>query len=116
MSDDELKTIIGQNITTYRIQANLTQAQLAELVGVSPAFVSLVERGKKRMRISTLLAMSQALHVSCDALLSPEGPEAHRDNILYMLSQQSPENICKIERVIRVCMEEFGAEPPSPMS
>ncbi len=105
MSDDELKTIIGQNITTYRIQANLTQAQLAELVGVSPAFVSLVERGKKRMRISTLLAMSQALRISCDALLSPEGPETRTDNILYLLSQQPQPSLVKVEKLIRLFLE-----------
>lgn len=116
MTDPTLVAIIGQNVAKYRSQAGLTQAQLAEAVDVTPAFISLVERGQKMMKVTTLHAISQSLHVSCDALLSPEGPEAHRENILYMLSQQSPENICKIERVIRVCMEEFGAKPPSPMS
>lgn len=116
MTDPTLSAIIGQNVAKYRFQAGLTQAQLAEAVDVTTAFISRVERGQKMMKVVTLQAIARALHVSCDALLSPEGPEAHRENILYMLSQQSPENIRKIERVIRVCMEEFGTELPPSLS
>ena len=41
---------VGRNIAKYRNKACLTQAQLAEAVSVTPAFVSRVERGEKRMK------------------------------------------------------------------
>ena len=110
MTEPVLKSIIGQNVAKYRAQAGLTQAQLAEAVDVSSAFISRVERGQKMMKISTLCSIAGALHVSCDVLLSPEGPEADRENILFLLSTQSPENLSRIERVVRALTEE---SPPS---
>lgn len=110
-----LAHVIGQNVARYRSQAGLTQAQLAEAVDVSSVFISRVERGQKMMKVTTLQAIARVLHVSCDALLSPEGPVSYRENILYMLSQQSPQNLCRLERFIRVFTEESSGEelPPS---
>ncbi len=111
-TDNALAQVLGQNIAKYRSQMGLTQAQLSEQIGVSVAFISRVERGEKMMKIATLRSMAQALHVSCDALLSPEGPSAHTENILCMLSQQSPQSLPKLERLIRFYVEEFGEEAP----
>lgn len=116
MTDPVLISTIGQNVAKYRSQAGLTQAQLAEAVDISSVFISRIERGQKMMKVSTLHAIAQALHVSCDALLSSGGPEASRENILYLLSQQSPQALSRIERVVRFCVEEFGEDPPSSMS
>lgn len=106
MTDPSLQITIGQNVARYRSQAGLTQAQLAEAVDVSSVFISRVERGQKMMKVATLLAMARTLHVSCDALLSPEGPEACRENILHMLSQQSPQDLRRLERLIRAFTQE----------
>ena len=115
MTDPTLETIIGQNIAKYRIRAGLTQAQLAEAADISSVFVSRVERGQKMMKVATLRSIAQALHVSCDALLSSGQLEADRENILFMLSQQTPENLSRIERVVRALAEEPSGEntPPS---
>ena len=65
MEKEALQSVIGSNITKYREQAGLTQAQLAELINVTPVFVSRVERGQKMMKVATLYATAQALRVSC---------------------------------------------------
>lgn len=117
MKDGELKAIIGQNVAQYRVQASLPQDQLSELAGVSTAFISQLERGQKMMRIPTLRVIARALNVSCDALLFPQGPESCIDNILYLLSQQSPKALVKIEKLIRVLVEDTDTveslAPPS---
>lgn len=56
---------IGRNIKRYR----LTQAQLAELIGVSTSFVGHIERGSRKMSIDTLCAICRALGVSSDKIL-----------------------------------------------
>ena len=43
--DKELLGIIGENVKKYREKANLTQAELAEKVGIGTASVSRIERG-----------------------------------------------------------------------
>lgn len=45
MAQRKLEEIIGNNIAKYRDAAGLTQAMLAEKIGISTAFISRVERG-----------------------------------------------------------------------
>lgn len=74
MAHKILEEIIGKNIARYREAAGLTQATLAEKIGISTAFVSRVERGQKKMKVETLYATAKVLNVSVDALLSTEAP------------------------------------------
>lgn len=107
MTEDTLQSIIGGNVAKYRDSAGLTQAQLAELVGISTSFISRVERGQKMMKVHTLYAMARALNVSCDALLNADGPTAQLENIKHLLADQSSAYLDGIEKMIRVCVEEF---------
>ena len=70
MAHKILEEIIGKNIARYREAAGLTQATLAEKIGISTAFVSRVERGQKKMKVETLYATAKVLNVSVDALLA----------------------------------------------
>lgn len=108
MDEVHLKKIIGDNIAKYRSLAGLTQSQLAEKIGISTAFVSRVERGQKMMKVHTLYATAQALHVSCDALLHEEGPTIQLENMMQLLAGQPPEYLAGIERLVRTCVEEFS--------
>ena len=110
MTDAALANTLGQIVAKDRLQAGLTHEELAEAIGVSVAFVSRVERGQKMMKVATLQAMARALHVSCDALLSSNSPDAYRENILLMLSTQPPEALPKIERLVRFFLEELNQE------
>ena len=111
MAENTLAEIIGRNIAKYRESAGLTQAQLAERIGISTAFVSRVERGLKIMKVETLFATSKALSVSCDALLHQDGTSAQMENIKRILIEQPEEYLGGIEKLIRVCVEEFNPKP-----
>lgn len=65
-------TKIGRNIKRYRHWNELTQEQLAELIGVSTSFVGHIERGTRKMSIDTLCAICRALGVSSDKILDLE--------------------------------------------
>lgn len=99
--------VIGANVAKYRNAAGMTQAQLAERVGVSTPFLSRVERGEKLMKLKTFLAIAQSLDVSCDALLREDGPKGHLENINVLLSGKPAGYLCGIEQVVRACMEAF---------
>ena len=107
MAHKILEEIIGKNIARYREAAGLTQATLAEKIGISTAFVSRVERGQKKMKVETLYATAKVLNVSVDALLSTESSAAQ-------LAGQSDEYLEGIERMIRVCIEEFEPKEKFP--
>ncbi|NCE64959.1 XRE family transcriptional regulator [Pseudoflavonifractor sp. 524-17] len=109
MDIEAIKRIIGQNVAKYREEAGLTQAELAERIGISTAFISRVERGQKMMKVYTLCAVAQALYVSCDALVNPPSPRTYLENINVLLRDQSAEYLSGIEKLIRTCVEEFDA-------
>lgn len=114
MAHKALEEIIGRNIARYREVAGLTQATLAEKIGISTAFVSRVERGQKKMKVETLYAIAKVLNVSVDALLSTESSAAQLANINQLLAGQSDEYLEGIERMIRVCIEEFEPKEKFP--
>ena len=115
MAHKILEEIIGKNIARYREAAGLTQATLAEKIGISTAFVSRVERGQKKMKVETLYdATAKVLNVSVDALLSTESSAAQLANINQLLAGQSDEYLEGLERMIRVCIEEFEPKEKFP--
>lgn len=61
---------VAMNIKKYRQLAGMTQAQLAEAIGVSHEFIRRIEskKGKKTFSFQTLWNISKVLHVSLDEL------------------------------------------------
>lgn len=109
-----LESIIGANIARYREMAGMIQAQLAEKIGTSIAFISRVERGEKMMKVHTLYSTAQALSISCDALLYVDGPAVQMENIKRILAEQPSEYLAGLEKLIRICVEEFEPRLKTP--
>lgn len=62
---------MGEKIRKRRIELNMTQAELAERLGVSRVQVSYLETGaRKVVKVGTLMAIASALDISIDELLS----------------------------------------------
>jgi plasmid maintenance system antidote protein VapI len=60
--DFELKTdVIGEIIRKTRIEQNLTQEQLVQMIGVQKAQISKIENNAKDVRFSTILRVFEAL-------------------------------------------------------
>ena len=61
---------VAMNIKKYRRMAGMTQAELAEAIGVSHEFIRRIEskKGKKTFSFQTLWNISKVLHVSLDQL------------------------------------------------
>lgn len=66
---EELNINIGSRVSTARNKAHLSQEALAELLDVSPLFISYIECGKKGMSLTTLMKLCKALEVSSDYIL-----------------------------------------------
>lgn len=54
---------IGKAIRLCRVQRNLSQAQLAELVGLTASMISMIETGKREVSLSLLNQISKMLSV-----------------------------------------------------
>lgn len=65
----ELNVQIGERIKLARENARLTQEQFAERIGVSPQFVSDLERGVVGISLATLKRICVTLGISSDRIL-----------------------------------------------
>ena len=61
--------LLGKNIRKLRTSADMTQRQLAELVGVTDRHIGQVEAGKNVPSLSVTVAIANALNVGVDQLL-----------------------------------------------
>jgi transcriptional regulator with XRE-family HTH domain len=62
MSED-VRRLVGRNVKRLRIAAGLSQAQLAERMGVDRAYVSGLELGQRNPTIVTLWHLGEGLGV-----------------------------------------------------
>jgi transcriptional regulator with XRE-family HTH domain len=60
---------LGKRIRNQRRLLGMTQEELSERVGVSCSFIGHIERGSRKLSLETLVHISDALNISCDALL-----------------------------------------------
>ena len=67
MKDDAKK--LGENLKKLRIKKDISQIELARILGVDRSFVSNVENWKNNPTLSTLRKITSALGVSTSELL-----------------------------------------------
>jgi len=60
---------LGNRISKYRKEIGLTQEQLAEKIGVSQEVIAYYETGKRRLTLSLLIPLKNALFVDIEDLL-----------------------------------------------
>ena len=78
--DFELRTdVIGEIIKKARIEQNMTQEQLGQMIGVQKSQISKIENNTKDVRFSTILRVFDALKAQVN--LSVELPSHQRIRI-----------------------------------
>ena len=83
---------IGNKLLNARKHLGLTQAEVAELAGISGRTYADIERGTVNMRIETFLRICNALKVSPNEVLTEDDPplSAHWEELLERLSKCTP--------------------------
>ena len=59
----KIKNQIGRKIKSLRLENNLSQEKMAELVGLSREHISCLERGKNLITIDTLYKISSYFNI-----------------------------------------------------
>jgi len=72
-----LRSRFGERIRELRALKGLTQEELAEAVGVSTDFISLVERGKRAPSFENLERLAQVFELKVSELF--EFPESNQE-------------------------------------
>ncbi len=66
----------GERLRQLRKERNLTQKQLATLIGVKNSVISFYEVGDRTPSLEVIIKLSKALHISTDTLLGLDKSEA----------------------------------------
>lgn len=61
--------VIGQRIKIARIKKGITQEAVADLIDITPAYMSNAETGETKVSLPTLIEIANAFSVSVDVLL-----------------------------------------------
>jgi transcriptional regulator with XRE-family HTH domain len=69
---EDVRRLVGRNVRRLRTTAGLSQAELAERMGVDRAYVSGLELGQRNPTVVTLWHLAKALGVKIRQLFDPD--------------------------------------------
>ncbi len=59
----DIRKVFGDNVRRYRVAADLSQAEVAERMGLDRAYISAIERGGQNATLISIWEVAQALRV-----------------------------------------------------
>jgi len=71
MTESDLRAIFGENLKKHRTIKGFSQAKLAEILDISPNFISEIETGKRWVSSDTLVNFAEVLGVEVYEFLKP---------------------------------------------
>ena len=110
---DSLAPDIGRRIAMRRKQLGLTQAQAAELSGLTQQFFARGETGKKNMRADSIIKVSKALGVSTDFLLTGTVTDFERSRLMQRLEPLDEARFDALDDIIKKILK-FGGYDEGP--
>ena len=102
----DVRKIVGKNLYKYRSERNLSQVQVAEIVGLSAPFYANIERGAKGLSLYSLRELANALGVSTDYLFD-DRPGNELKNVEALLRGQPAHTVVAIEKMIALHLEDI---------
>ena len=112
-SDYELKKLndaeIGKRLRKQRDSLHLTREQVAEMMDITPKFISDIERGEKSMALGTLYKFMQLYNMSADYILTGDEEASGeklanarqiKENILGSMSNMTEHQLNCMEQVV----------------
>ena len=95
---------VGNKLRTERRRLGYTQEQVAEIVGITPAFMGHIERGERGMALDTLLHLCNFYHITMDYLWSdtlPPQEEQLAAQIAALLRDKTPQQQAAVLDIVR---------------
>ena len=96
---------VGNRIRIRREDFQMSRDELSRLLNISVYFLGQIERGDRKMSITTLINISRCLHISIDYLFFEQINGDTGNNALDSLIDKCSENEIKIiEKIIKVIL------------
>jgi transcriptional regulator with XRE-family HTH domain len=69
MDKEKLQLVVGKLLVELRKEAGISQEKLAELTDLERSFISLIERGKRRISLLTLFKLAEAFNMKASEII-----------------------------------------------
>lgn len=106
---------LGRQIKHYRKARKMTQAALAELVGVSSEHISHIECGTSSTSTKLLVQISEALNISIYTLLGHNAPNGFNENLaqewVALIASATPEQRRICYMMCKTLLDELNNSP-----
>lgn len=108
--------IIGNKLFYIRKHMGMTQAQVAEAAGLSERAYADIERGTVNMRMQTILAICNALHITSDNILTDDKNklDIKEETIIQRLQASSPKAKDTALKLLAIYLESLDDWTTSP--
>lgn len=110
----EVKRVIGKRVAQLRREKGLSQAQLAETMGVAVESISRIERSERNMSIDMLENLCDALHISVKDFFEIKTPSRtetpmERDiaKVVALLRSKKPSEVKFAYKVLKDILREI---------
>jgi transcriptional regulator with XRE-family HTH domain len=90
-----MNEIVGMNIKKKRAQNKVSLRTLSQECGVSPSFLSQVEKGKAVPSLATLKRVADSLHTSIGVLVGEDRRDSGRGPLMKSIDRHAIEEIGK---------------------
>ena len=103
---------VGKRARQARQNKNLSQADLAELIQISPSHMSDFENGKTNISLDIFMRLTEALQVSADWLLQTNIPQVNEmqtsefADLLSDCSSSETQSIIKMVKDLKAALKE----------
>ncbi len=88
---------IGSRIQFYRLQREMTQEELSEIIGTNQKHLSRIEAGYHRSNFDTIVAITKALRISVDALIAEQDDIINSSEFEFIMSDIRSMNDIQLE-------------------
>ncbi|NCC42157.1 MAG: XRE family transcriptional regulator [Clostridia bacterium] len=97
---------LGSRIKELRIQMDLTQAEVAQNLNVTPGYISNVENNRTAMSLRILMYYAQLMNITLDSLvgrIEPEYKKTALDNeLLAIISKMDEDEKIKLLQTLKI--------------
>jgi DNA-binding XRE family transcriptional regulator len=66
---NDLVAVFGENLRAARLRSDLTQAEIADRLGITQQYLSLIEKGRKNVTLRTMMALADVLGADVSDML-----------------------------------------------
>lgn len=110
--DEELARTVGQRIRRLRQRGGISLRRQAELVGVAPSALSVLENGRGGMSLSTLQRVANHFGLSITELLAAPPTmdgASHKDSVLVEIFEECASTTVAVQRGAGTLYQLLGA-------